>query len=69
MRVNGFVLLFTAVGNGGDSFDFFDFISGGELGRLLILYKDRSIRSNLREHRNFVSTGVIATVDLTGFSG
>jgi hypothetical protein len=48
--------------------DFFGLI-GGEIGKLLILYNDKSTRSNLSKHRNFVSTGGIETVGFCGFSG
>lgn len=51
----------------GDSFEFLFFIVD-ELGKLLILYNDKSILSNLSKHWNFESIGVVETNGFTGFS-
>jgi hypothetical protein len=60
-------LLFTECDDVRNSFDFFGLI-GGEVGKLLISYNDKSTRSNLRKHRNFVSIGGIETVGFSGLS-
>ncbi len=52
---NDFVLLFTDCVDMGNSLDFFGLI-GGEVGKLLIAYNDKSTRSNLRKHRNLGSS-------------
>ncbi len=63
--VNDFVLSYIIFDNASNWFVILLFI-GGELGKLLILYNDKSILSNLSKHRNFESIGGIET---NGFSG
>jgi len=66
--VNDFVLFCITFDDVRNSFDILVFI-GGELGKLLILYNDKSILSNLSKHRNFESIGGIETDSFNGFSG
>lgn len=63
------VFLLTKLDNTGCSIGFFPEIIGGVIGRLLILYIDRSIRSNGSEHRYFLSNAGLTTDVFVGLSG